>query len=102
MWKFKGFFIQKKSLRDYRINHSANVLGYVSEVNQHDLKRDDYYRLGEIIGRQGVEKSYERQLRGVKGKRFLQKYGLIESWGRIKGKLISPLFLPKYPFNARC
>jgi len=73
MWKFKGFFIQKKSLREYRIDHSANVLGYVSEVNNNDLKRDEYYRLGEIIGRQGVEKSYEKQLRGVKGKRFLQK-----------------------------
>ena len=45
----------------------------MSEVNNNDLKRDEYYRLGEIIGRQGVEKSYEKQLRGVKGKRFLQK-----------------------------
>lgn len=73
MWKFDGFFIQKKSLRDYRVDHSANVLGYISEVNNNDLKKDDYYRLGEIIGRQGVEKSYEKQLRGSKGKRFLQK-----------------------------
>ncbi len=73
MWKFDGFFIQKKSLRQYRFNHSANVLGYVSEVNTTDLKKDDYYRLGEIIGRQGVEKSYEEQLRGTKGKRYLQK-----------------------------
>ena len=73
MWKFDGFFIQKKSLREYRVNHSANVLGYVSEVNNNDLKKDDYYRLGEIIGRQGVEKSYEKHLRGTKGKRFLQK-----------------------------
>ena len=64
MWKFKGFFIQKKSLREYRINHSANVLGYVSEVNNNDLKRDEYYRLGEIIGRQGVEKSYEQRASG--------------------------------------
>ena len=73
MWKFEGFFIQKKSLRQYQIDHSANVLGYVSEVNNTDLKNDDYYRLGEIIGRQGVEKSYEEYLRGIKGKRYLQK-----------------------------
>lgn len=73
MWKFDGFFIQKKSLREYRIDHSANVLGYVSEVNNNDLSKDEYYRLGEIIGRQGVEKSYEKYLRGTKGKRFLQK-----------------------------
>jgi penicillin-binding protein 2 len=73
MWKYEGFFIQKKSLRDYRVNFGANVLGYVSEVNPNDLKNDDYYQLGEIIGRQGIEKSYEKELRGVKGKRFLQK-----------------------------
>ena len=73
MWKFEGFFIQKKSLRDYRIDFAANVLGYVSEVNRYDLKKGDYYGLGELIGRQGIEKSYEKQLRGEKGKRFLQK-----------------------------
>ncbi len=73
MWKFQGFFIQKKSIRDYRVNFGANVLGYVSEVNTEDLKNDKYYRQGDLIGRQGVEKSYEKELRGKKGKKFLQK-----------------------------
>ena len=61
MWKFQGFFIQKKSIRDYRVNFGANVLGYVSEVNNKDLKVDEYYRQGDLIGRQGIEKSYEIQ-----------------------------------------
>tara|TARA_A200000113_G_scaffold1997_1_gene2083 strand:+ start:1348 stop:3138 length:1791 start_codon:yes stop_codon:yes gene_type:complete len=73
MWKFQGFFIQKKSIRDYRVNFGANVLGYVSEVNSEDLIRDKYYRQGDLIGRQGIEKSYEKELRGKKGKKFLQK-----------------------------
>ena len=73
MWKFPGFFIQKKSIRDYRVNFGANVLGYVSEVNSEDLIRDKYYRQGDLIGRQGIEKSYEKELRGKKGKKFLQK-----------------------------
>ena len=73
MWKYEGFFIQKKSLRDYRINFGANVLGYVSEVNNNDLKYDSYYQQVELIGRKGIEKSYENELRGEKGKRFLQK-----------------------------
>ena len=73
MWKFPGFFIQKKSIRDYRVNFGANVLGYVSEVNSEDLIRDKYYRQGDLIGRQGIEKSYEKELRGEKGKKFLQK-----------------------------
>ena len=73
MWKFQGFFIQKKSIRDYRVNFAANVLGYVSEVNSVDLIEDQYYRQGDLIGRQGIEKSYEKELRGKKGKKFLQK-----------------------------
>ena len=73
MWKFRGFFIQKKSIRDYRVKFGANVLGYVSEVNSEDLIKDKYYRQGDLIGRQGIEKSYEKELRGEKGKKFLQK-----------------------------
>ena len=68
MWKFQGFFVQKKSIRDYRVNFGANVLGYVSEVNTEDLTKDSYYRQGDLIGRQGIEKSYEKELRGKKGK----------------------------------
>ena len=86
MWKYEGFFIQKKSLRDYRIDFGANVLGYVSEVNTNDLKNDEYYQLGEIIGRQGIEKSYEKELRGEKGKRFLQKDRFNRIIGEYKDK----------------
>ena len=86
MWKYEGFFIQKKSLRDYRIGFGANVLGYVSEVNNNDLKYDDYYQQGELIGRQGIEKSYEIELRGEKGKRFLQKDRFNRIIGEYKNK----------------
>ena len=86
MWKYEGFFIQKKSLRDYRISFGANVLGYVSEVNKNDLKYDDYYHQGELIGRQGIEKSYENELRGKKGKRFLQKDRFNRIIGEYKNK----------------
>ena len=87
MWKYEGFFIQKKSLRDYRVGYGANVLGYVSEVNNNDLKYDDYYRQGELIGRQGIEKSYENELRGEKGKRFLQKDRFNRIIGEYKNKI---------------
>ena len=73
IWKYEGFYLQKKLIRDYRKPIAANVLGYVSEVNTNDLKKDPYYRKGELIGRQGIEKYYEKYLRGVKGKQFLQK-----------------------------
>ncbi len=73
MYKYKGFYIQKRFLRQYPINTSANVLGYISEVNERILKRNKSYQLGELIGYQGVEKQYENVLRGKKGVSYIQK-----------------------------
>ena len=71
--KYQGFYIQKRSLRNYETHCAGNVLGYISEVNDWELKNNPYYLSGEIIGRQGVEKQYEDFLRGKKGVRYLQK-----------------------------
>ena len=73
IWKFRGFYLQKKSLREYPNPIASNILGYVSEVNRNDMRKDEYYSLGESTGRQGIEKYYEDRLRGVKGKKFFQK-----------------------------
>ncbi|WP_340077711.1 penicillin-binding protein 2 [Leptobacterium sp. I13] len=73
MRKYEGFYIQKRSLRYYNTNIAANILGYISEVNDRDLKNNSYYQSGELIGRQGVEKQYEDVLRGRKGVKFIQK-----------------------------
>ena len=73
IWKYPGFFLQKNSVRHYPIPIASNLLGYVSEVNKNDMKKDNYYRLGELIGRQGIEEYYELFLRGEKGKKFYQK-----------------------------
>lgn len=73
MRKYEGFYIQKRSLRHYYTKAGANVLGYISEVNENDLQNNAYYRSGELIGRQGVEKQYEDILRGEKGVKYIQK-----------------------------
>jgi len=73
IWKYSGFFLQKNSVRSYPVPVASNVLGYVSEVNKDDMKKEDYYLLGELIGRQGIEEYYEGLLRGTKGKKFYQK-----------------------------
>ena len=73
MFKYRGFYIQKRSLRDYQVNHSANVLGYVSEVNDYTIKKNPDYQMGELIGAAGVEKQYEAALRGQKGIKYIQK-----------------------------
>ena len=71
--KFEGFYIQKRTLRDYQTNIGANVLGDIGEVNISTIEKDPYYKMGDLIGKQGVEASYENVLRGVKGIKFIQK-----------------------------
>jgi len=73
MRKYVGFYIQKRSLRSYQTSIGANVLGDIGEVNRSIIKKQPYYKLGDLIGKQGVEKTYETTLRGVKGIRFIQK-----------------------------
>ena len=55
--KFKGFYIQKRSIRQYPMKTAANALGYISEVNQKQIKENGYYQQGELIGVKGVERS---------------------------------------------
>jgi penicillin-binding protein 2 len=73
MRKFEGFYIQKRSLRHYQTNIGANVLGDIGEVNNAIIEKNPYYKMGDLIGKQGVEISYEEILRGVKGIKFIQK-----------------------------
>ncbi|GGI56823.1 penicillin-binding protein 2 [Winogradskyella haliclonae] len=73
MRKYDGFYIQKRSIRTYRKTIGANVLGDIGEVNQVIINRDAYYAKGDLIGKQGVEKTYEKTLRGIKGIKFIQK-----------------------------
>ena len=63
MRHFEGFYIQKRSLRYYATHSAANVLGYISEVNERDLTYNPYYVAGELKGRTGIEKHYEEILR---------------------------------------
>ena len=73
MRKYRGFYIQKRSLRLYQTTIGANVLGDIGEVNRSIIAKQPYYNMGDLIGKQGVEKTYEKTLRGVKGIKFIQK-----------------------------
>jgi penicillin-binding protein 2 len=73
MRRFEGFYIQKRSLRYYDTSGGANVLGYISEVNEWDLERNPSYAAGELKGTTGIEKEYETILRGRKGVKYIQK-----------------------------
>lgn len=81
LFRFPGFYIQRRTLRQYQYPYAAHVLGDVAEVSQGDIEDDDYYVKGDYIGKLGVERSYEKQLRGEKGVQIL----LRDAHGRVQG-----------------
>ena len=83
IFRFPGFYTQKRTLRQYQYPYGAHVLGDVAEVSQGDIENDDYYVKGDYIGKLGVERSYEKVLRGEKGIQLL----LRDAHGRVQGHL---------------
>ena len=94
LWKYKGFYIQRKSNRNYLLNSASNILGYISEVNDYEIKDNSYYESGELIGRQGIEKAYEKQLRGTKGVNYYQKDKFNRLTGLYKEGIYDTIFSP--------
>lgn len=82
MYKYPGFFIQNRTLREYAFPNAAHVLGNIGEVSKRRIENDEYYKPGDYAGRDGIEYTYEKALRGVKGVEIL----LRDAKGRIKGK----------------
>ncbi|MCC8175566.1 MAG: penicillin-binding protein 2 [Bacteroidales bacterium] len=82
LYRFPGFFIQQRILRQYNHTSAGNILGNIGEVGPRDIERDPYYQRGDYKGDQGIEKSYEEYLRGVKGVEILIR----DAHGRIKGR----------------
>jgi penicillin-binding protein 2 len=68
---FPGFYMQPRTIRNYPLGVACHAIGYQGEVDSNDMKKSEYYRLGDYIGQSGLEKSYEEQLRGQKGIRHV-------------------------------
>ncbi|MCS3867687.1 penicillin-binding protein 2 [Chryseobacterium ginsenosidimutans] len=74
IFKYPAFSIVSRPQRQYEVSTSGNLLGYTSEVNEREIKKDSiYYLPGDFIGKTGIEKAYEKELRGVKGMKYIQK-----------------------------
>lgn len=82
LFRFPGFYVQKRSIRQYSCDAAGVILGDIGEVSPKRLKADSYYVRGDYIGTQGLEASYENVLRGKKGVEML----LRDAYGRIQGK----------------
>ncbi len=82
LYKFPGFYIQNRTLREYAFNCAGHIFGSIGEVSQRMIEKDKYYKSGDYAGRDGIEYTYEKALRGEKGVEVL----LRDAKGRIKGK----------------
>ncbi len=82
MFLFPGFYARRGTARRYDCHGLGHVLGDVAEVSRAEVDADPYYSPGDRIGKQGVERSYERWLRGEKGAELL----LRDARGRVKGR----------------
>ena len=82
MFRFPGFYVRKRTIRQYNYKAAGVLLGDIGEVSQKKIDKDPYYRRGDYIGTQGLEASYEEVLRGQKGTEVL----LRDAHGRIQGR----------------
>ena len=81
LYRFKGFYVQSRTLRKYPLPIAAHTLGYIGEVDDNQAEKDNYYRSGDYIGISGIEKSYEKELRGRKGMKIM----MVDVHNREKG-----------------
>ena len=85
MYRFPGFYVQKRSIRQYAYGAAGALFGDIGEVSQKKIDSDPYYFRGDYIGTQGLEASYETVLRGKKGTEML----LRDAYGRIQGNYLN-------------
>ncbi len=77
LFELPGFSVILRNVRGYPDTIAAHALGYISEVNAKQIKKEPaFYNLGDYIGSTGLEAYYERSLRGQKGIKYMLKDNL--------------------------
>lgn len=73
LYRYPGFYFQTRTVRHYPDAIAAHTLGDIGEISSSELEKDHegYYRQGDYIGKSGIERSYEKELRGEKGLRVM-------------------------------
>lgn len=69
--RYSGFYFQTRSVRNYPYPIAAHALGNIGEVDKRELDNDSFYKVGDYIGKSGVESFYEKELRGKKGMKII-------------------------------
>lgn len=84
LYRFPGFYFQTRTLRHYPSAVAAHTLGDIGEVNHDEMAADPYYKMGDYVGKSGIEKFYEKELRGKKGLKVV----LVDVHNREKGSYL--------------
>ncbi|KIC94560.1 penicillin-binding protein 2 [Flavihumibacter solisilvae] len=83
IYKFPGFSLVERPVRTYPFRAAAHILGYIGEADSNIIKRsDNFYRLGDFVGRSGLEQYYENVLMGKRGVEYMIK----DNKNRLVGK----------------
>lgn len=88
IYRFPGFFVQPRTLRKYPEKTAAHVLGYIGEADKRTTERDPYYKVGDYLGVSGLEREYEKVLRGTKGMKII----MVDVNNREKGSYMNGLY----------
>jgi penicillin-binding protein 2 len=100
LYRFPGFWVQSRTLRKYPMKIASHMLGYIGEADKAMTEKDHYYKEGDYLGISGVEKTYEKVLRGKKGKRIM----LVDVNNRDKGSYMNGIYdtaaIPGQPLTS--
>lgn len=84
LYRYPGFYFQTRTLRHYPNPIAAHTLGDIGEVDKEQLEAEPYYKRGDYVGKSGIEKFYEKELRGHKGLKVI----MVDVHNREKGSYL--------------
>jgi len=88
LYRFGGFWVQSRTLRKYPYKIAAHMMGYIGEADKNITEKDPYYKEGDYLGISGIEKTYEKVLRGKKGMHIMIR----DVHNREKGSYMNGLY----------
>ena len=72
LYLFPGFYGQVRTIRKYPHRCAATILGDIGEIDDKQIDESKgYYKPGDYVGKSGIEKVYEKELGGKRGKKFV-------------------------------
>lgn len=91
--RFPGVHLEARPVRRYPYGPAvAHLVGYVAEVSRAEMESPAWkdYRMGQAIGKSGVERQYERVVGGTPGDRFVE----VDARGHVVGRFAEQLSTP--------